>query len=553
MKKVLLHIVAVLGLALVCVSFMAYWPTVSTSGYMDRWKASILYGCTYMLALAWFFFAVRGLKRRACKGLWIYSLPPFLLIGLYMYGSFGGYGELTLSTIKNVPYTVFFLLPPLLIPLLPLSEKGRGLLPTIALFTVVAVAFGSMTIGWYLSTDWTRRLLFDPMDQLNRTFVSDAYSESSDGLLLTVDGEGRMYAYVSRAKLEKDIGFRRQPTVIFSVRREGSEFVFTKEFFTDQNQTEPVLSIPCLRGHIWYDRETDYAYVASMSYEDNPLFTNSEMGYLYCRLENTDLHDVGTDDILAGLRPEDWPGVAWDLLDQHFIVGDDHALTNDRNMALLWTYTDDCFILAKRQEGPDGVTYKPWACGRKQAGRGVYDVKNIGTGVWWNGMDDFVYTDHDSGDRGVIWPGEPLKDVREARLKDGWQEVPLRDEYASSLCLFEKDGKRTVLFTAEADDAYSWADWSDEFDPRERLVTGYALLASDGTVEAYGGLMSVAADRVGSLLAKLNTRARIGSFGYIDWQACWPSRARLAADCRLILRNQAGEWTVIPLSDLIER
>lgn len=553
MKKILLHIAAVLGLALVCITFMMYWPTVSTSGFMDRWKASILYSGAYLLAFTGFFFAMRGLKKRACKGLWIYSLPSFLLIGLYLYGSFGqGYGEVTSYTIKNVPYTVFFLLPPMLIPLLPLAEKGKGALPAIALFAVLAVAFGSMTVDWYLYDDWNRKSLFDPMDDnLNRTFISDAYKESSDGLLLTVDGEGRMYAYVSHAKLEKDIGFRRQPTVIFSVRREGNEFVFYKDFFEDENPDQPVFSIPCMRGHIWYNRETDHAYVASMSYEDNPLFTNSEMGYLYCRLENTDLHDVGTDDPLAGRRPEDWPGVEWDLLDQHFIVGDDHTLTNDRDMALLWTYTDDCFILAKRQEGPDGVTYKPWACGWKQVGRGVYDVKNIGTGVWWNGMGDFVYTDHDSGDRGVIWPGEPLKDAREARLKDGWQEVPLRDEYAASLCLLEKDGKRTVLFFAEADDAYSWADRSDGFDPRERLVTGYVLLAPDGSLETWGGLVPVEAEQTDHLLSLLNNRSRIGSFGYIDWQASWPARTRLTDDGRLILRNEAGEWTVMALEEII--
>ncbi len=128
----------------------------------------------------------------------------------------------------------------------------------------------------------------------------------------------------------------------------------------------------------------------------------------------------------------------------------------------------------------------------------------------------------------------------------------MRDEYAAALCLLEKDGRRSLLFYEEAD-ASSWADRSDGFDPRERLVTGYALLAPDGTVEAYGGLALVAADRVEPLLAKLNTRARIGSFGYIDWQACWPSRARLTADGRLILRDKAGEWTVIPLSDLIKK
>ena len=551
MKKVLLHLAAIFGLALVCAAFMMYWPYVSTSGFVGRWKVSIILSCAYLLALAWFFFAVRGLKKRACKGLWIYSLPPFLLLGLYLYGCFAsGYGEVLLSTIKNVPYTVFFLLPPLLIPLMPLSEKGKGTLLAVALFAVLAVAFGGMAIGWYRYEDWNRKSLFDPMDHLNKTFVSDAYTESSDGLLLTVDEEGKMYAYVSYAKLKKDIGYRRQPIEIFSVRREGNEFLFTKDFYTDQTQAEPVLSIPCMRGYIWYDREKAYAYVASMSYEENPLFTQNELGYLYGRLERTDRTDVGAEDPLAGRRPEDWPGVEWDMLDQHFTVGEDHRMTNENGMVLLWTYTDNRFLLAKKQEGPEGVTYEPRACGRKKLGRGIYDIRNMGTGVFWNGTGTFVDTDYDGQDKGVLWPGEPLDQVKEMYLAAGWTEAAVAPECAASLCLLERDSQRLLLFFAVEDDAYSWADWSDEIDPEERLVTGYARFAPDGSLETYGGLIPVAAEQADHLLTLLNTRAKIGSFGYIDWQASWPARTRLTIDGRLILPDKAGEWTSIPLSGI---
>ena len=552
-KKILLHLAAALSLAALSFTILNYRVTIMLpfqSGFTSNWAASAVMSGLYLLLLAAYFFAIRGLKKREARGLWIYSLLVLLFYGLYLYEV--GFGlrytsVITIDSIQRVPCSFFLAAPPLLIPLIPLGQKGRGALPAV-LFGLLVLSFGVMTWGWHEIYNWDRKaaLLFDQTYWTDELFVSDATLAYSDGLLLTVDEAGKTYAYVSKASR---ISGSRRPTEVFSVRREGNEFVFYKDFYEDENQDQPVLSIPCLRGHIWNDFES--AYCVDMTYQENPLFTKDKLSGIYCHLEYTNRTDVGTDDILAGRRPEDWPGVTWNLLDQQFTAGEDHSLTNDKDMALLWTYTDDCFILAKRQEGPDGVTYEPWACGRKQAGRGVYDVKNIGTGVWWNGMDDLVYTDHDSGDRGVIWPGEPLKDVREARLKDGWQEVPLRDEYASSLCLFEKDGKRTVLFTAEADDAYSWADRSDGFDPRERLVTGYALFAPDGTAEAYGGLALVAADRVEPLLAKMNTRARIGSFGYIDWQASWPARTRLTDDGRLILRNEAGEWTVMALEEII--
>ena len=550
MKKVLLHIAAAVSLAIMGFTVMEYRYAIRHPfqyGWPSHWVASAVLSCIYLGLLLVYFFAIRGLKKREGKGLWVYSLLVFLAICMCLFPWFANESwVITEGSEKGVPFAFFFAAPPMLIPLMPLAKKGKWALPA-TLFALMALCFGVMTWVWDQAYNWDRKepLLFETTYCTNKVLVCDATHEYSDGLLLTVDEAGQVYAYVSKVTNSSE---GRQPTEVFSVRREGNEFVFYKDFYEDENQDQPVLSIPCLRGHIWNDFES--AYCVDMTYQENPLFTKDKLSGIYCHLEYTDRPDVGTDDPLAGRRPEDWPGVAWDLLDQQFTAGEDHSLTNDKDMALLWTYTDDCFILAKRQEGPDGVTYEPWACGRKQAGRGIYDVNNMGTGAWWNGMDNFVYTNYESG---VIWPGEPLKDVREARLKDGWQEVPLRDGYASSLCLFEKDGKRTALFFAEADDAYSWADWSDELDPRERLVTGYALFAPDGTVEAYGGLALVAADRVEPLLARLNTRSRIGSFGYIDWQACWPSRARLTADGRLILRDKAGEWTVIPLSDLIER
>lgn len=83
-------------------------------------------------------------------------------------------------------------------------------------------------------------------------------------------------------------------------------------------------------------------------------------------------------------------------------------------------------------------------------------------------------------------------------------------------------------------------------------MTGYALLSPDGSLETWGGLVPVEAEQTDHLLSLLNNRSRIGSFGYIDWQASWPARTRLTADGRLILRNEAGEWTVIPLSDMLK-
>ncbi len=552
MKKVLLHIAAVSSLAALGFTFLEYNVTVRHpywSGFSSNWAASAAMSGICLGLLLAYFLAIRGLKKRESKGLWVYSLLVLLFFGLYLYAV--GFrliytSVITTDSILHVPYVFFFAAPPLLIPLMPLGQKGRWALPA-ALFGLLVLSFGVMTWGWHETDNWDRKevLLFDQTYWTDELFVSDATLAYSDGLLLTVDEAGKTYAYVSKASR---ISGSRRPTEVFSVRREGNEFVFYKDFYEDENQDQPVLSIPCLRGHIWNDFES--AYCVDMTYQENPLFTKDKLSGIYCHLEYTNRTDVGTDDILAGRRPEDWSGVTWNLLDQQFTAGEDHSLTNDKDMALLWTYTDDCFILAKRQEGPDGVTYEPWACGRKQAGRGIYDVNNMGTGAWWNGMDNFVYTDYESG---VIWPGEPLQKVWEARLKDGWQEVPLRDEFASSLCLLEKDGKRTVLFFAEAGDAYSWADWSDEIDPREQLVTGYALLSPDGSLETYGGLVPVEAEQTDHLLSLLNNRSRIGSFGYIDWQASWPARTRLTDDGRLILRNEAGEWTVVPVSDLIQK
>ena len=402
MKKVLLHIAAAVSLAIMGFTVMEYRYAIRHPfqyGWPSHWVASAVLSCIYLGLLLVYFFAIRGLKKREGKGLWVYSLLVFLAICMCLFPWFANESwVITEGSEKGVPFAFFFAAPPMLIPLMPLAKKGKWALPA-TLFALMALCFGVMTWVWDQAYNWDRKepLLFETTYCTNKVLVCDATHEYSDGLLLTVDEAGQVYAYVSKVTNSSE---GRQPTEVFSVRREGNEFVFYKDFYEDENQDQPVLSIPCLRGHIWNDFES--AYCVDMTYQENPLFTKDKLSGIYCHLEYTDRPDVGTDDPLAGRRPEDWPGVAWDLLDQQFTAGEDHSLTNDKDMALLWTYTDDCFILAKRQEGPDGVTYEPWACGRKQAGRGIYDVNNMGTGAWWNGMDNFVYTNYESG---VIWPG----------------------------------------------------------------------------------------------------------------------------------------------------
>ena len=546
MKKVLLHLAAVLSLAALGFTFLDYNVTVRHpywSGFSSNWAASAAMSGIYLGLLLTYFLAIRGLKKREGKGLWVYSLLVLLFFGLYLYAVYTS--VIRIDNILHVPYAFFFAAPPMLIPLMPLGQKGRWALPA-ALFGLLVLSFGVMTWGWHEMDNWDRKasLLFDPTYWTNEMFVYDAYYENDSGLLLTVDEVGKVYAYVSESSTTVSQGEGRRPTEVFSVRREGNEFLFTKDFYADPTQTEPVISIACMRGHIWSDGE--YGYRVDMAYEENPLFTKEELRGIYCLLENTDRTDVGAEDPLAGCRPEDWPGVEWDVLDQHFTIGEDHRLTNENGMVLLWTYTDDRFILAERQAGAEGVTYKPLTCGRKGPGRAVYDVCDMDAGIPQNALK--IFTDYGEG---VLWPGEPLDRVKEMYLAEGWTEAAVAPEHAASLCLFEKEGRRCLLLCAKEDDAYSWADRSDEFDPGERLVTGYAFLATDGALEAWGGLVPVAADQTEKLLSQLNTRAKIGSFGYIDWQASWPARTRLTDDGRLILRDKAGEWTVMALEEII--
>jgi hypothetical protein len=549
MKKVLLHLAAVLSLIALGFTFLEYNVTVRHpywSGFSSNWAASAAVSGIYLGLLLAYFLAIRGLKKRESKGLWVYSLLVSLFYGLYLYAYYTG--VIRIDDILRVPYAFFFSAPPMLIPLMPLGQKGRWALPA-ALFGLLVLSFGVMTWGWSQIFNWDRKasLLFDPTYWTNRAFVSDVYGDYSAGLLLTVDEEGKMYAYVSKSSATAGSrGEGRRPTEVFSVRREGNKFVFTKDFYADQTQAEPVLSIPCMRGHIW--NEVGYRYRVEMDYEENPLLTEDELGYLRCDLEFTDRTDVGAEDPLSGRRPEDWPGVEWDVLDQHFIVGEDHRLTNENGMVLLWTYTDDRFILAERQAGAEGVTFEPWACGRKRPGRAVYDVCDMGAGIPQNALE--IFTDYGEG---VLWPGEPLDRVKETYLAEGWTEAAVAPEHAASLCLFEKEGRRCLLLCAVEDDANSWADWSDEFDPQELLVTGYARFTSDGALEAWGGLVPVEAEQTDHLLTLLNTRAKIGSFGYVDWQASWPARKRLTTDGRLIQQNETGEWSIIHLDEIMEK
>ena len=554
MKKVLLHIATVLGAAGILICGLLLVPPFyahNSLGFTETWKTAFAWSWLYLASFSIYFLSVRSLKRLGGRGLWIYGVLCFMAVVWFAYDMFWLSSRLlTLSVLLEFVLMVLLFLPVPLLPVLSSGQKGERGPGVLFLAAFLVFTLSVLTHGYYEMGQNRLANQFDPWQSTGRVLASDAYATHETGLLITVDEQGRAYAYVSYVPYD---GTGVRHTEVFALSREADEIVLTKEFYSDRDQTEPVFSMPFYRGHI---EETDHwgssEYAVELWPESNPFWAKMiQIPAIVCTLYITGRSDIGTQDPLAGRRPEDWPGVTWDMLDQHFTVGEDRQLFNESGMVLLWTYADDCFILAKRQEGTEGVTYKPWACGRKEAGRAVCDIHNMGISIWWNDTGNLVYTDYDSQNKGVVWPGEPLADVKESYLKGGWTEAPLQGEVASALCLLEKEGERLLLFHGAADDPASWADWSDEFKKEERLMTGYALFAPDGSLETFGGLVPVAADQTEKLLSQLNTRAKIGSFGYIDWQASWPARTRLTDDGRLILRNEAGEWTVMTLEEII--
>ena len=159
----------------------------------------------YLGLLFLYLLAIRGLKKREARGLWVYSLLVLLFFGLYLYevGFRLRYTiVITIDSIQSVPYLFFFAAPPLIIPLMPLADRKRWALPTV-LFGVLVVSFGVMTWGWHETDNWDRKevLLFDQTYWTDELFVSDATLAYSDGLLLTVDEAGKTYAYVSKASV----------------------------------------------------------------------------------------------------------------------------------------------------------------------------------------------------------------------------------------------------------------------------------------------------------------------------------------------------------------
>ncbi len=77
MKKVLLHLAAVLSLIALGFTFLEYNVTVRHpywSGFSSNWAASAAVSGIYLGLLLAYFLAIRGLKKRESKGLWVYSL-----------------------------------------------------------------------------------------------------------------------------------------------------------------------------------------------------------------------------------------------------------------------------------------------------------------------------------------------------------------------------------------------------------------------------------------------------------------------------------------------
>ncbi len=554
MKKVLLHITAVLGAAGILICGLLLVPPFYVHyslGFTETWKTAFAWSWLYLASFSIYFLSVRSLKRLGGRGLWIYGVLCFMAVVWFAYDMFCLSSRLlTLSVLLEFVLMVLLFLPVPLLPVLSSGQKGERGMGVLFFSAFLVFTLSVLTHGYYKMGQGRLANQFDPWQHTDRVLASDAYASHKTGLLITVDEQGRAYAYVSYVPYD---GSGVRHTEVFALSREADEIVLTKEFYSHRYQTEPDFSMPFYRGHIegtghW----GSYEYAVELWPQSNPFWAKTiQIPAIVCTLHITGHSDIGADDPLEGRRPEDWPGVEWDMLDQHFVVGEDRQLSNENGMVLLWTYTDNCFFLAKRQEGTEGVIYEPLVCGRKSPGRDIEDWKVIDPAFEVRPGAFEGFTDYDDQNKGVIWPGEPLEYVRKARLKDGWTEAAVTGAFADTLCLFEKEGQRLLLLHAEAE-ASLWDDWTPDidYDNGERLTVGYALFAPDGSLETYGGLVPVAAEQADHLLSLLNTRAKIGSFGYIDWQASWPARTRLTTDGRLVLQNEAGEWNVLSLAEI---
>lgn len=150
MKKILLHIAAVLGAAALYICALALCPPLRTPLGWDRsqaWIVALIRSTAYLLAFAWYAFTMRGLEKLECRGLWLYGLLCLAAIG-HTYAALFYWNSSALSTasLLLIPLLAFLLLP---IPLLPLLKGKEGRWAQIVLLVILMLAMGGMIFGYH--------------------------------------------------------------------------------------------------------------------------------------------------------------------------------------------------------------------------------------------------------------------------------------------------------------------------------------------------------------------------------------------------------------------
>ena len=150
MKKVLLHIAAILGAAALYICALSLFPPLRTPlnwGKSQAWIVAMIRSAAYLLAFGWYAFAVRGLQKLECRGLWLYGLLYLVAVG-YLFAElfFLNSSALSTASLLLMPLLAFLLLPILLLPLLK-GQEGRWV--QIVLLAALILALGGMIFGYY--------------------------------------------------------------------------------------------------------------------------------------------------------------------------------------------------------------------------------------------------------------------------------------------------------------------------------------------------------------------------------------------------------------------
>ena len=154
MKKVLLHIAAALSAIGLWMAGMKLLPRIHVDeipGLDTVWKASLFWSALYLAVFVGYYFAVRALKRCACRGLWTFSLPPLFLTIWIICDSFwfSSAWMFTWVELLKLPFLALLFLPVPLFPVLVSGKKGEKQTTVWTLFALVALTQGLMTLGYY--------------------------------------------------------------------------------------------------------------------------------------------------------------------------------------------------------------------------------------------------------------------------------------------------------------------------------------------------------------------------------------------------------------------